>query len=104
MNSASAVLLSNASADGSWVPWPGGAGHFSMAGTFGGTSAQLEYKGPDNSTAIAVQAMAPDGTLTAVPLTAAGGFCFDLPPCHLRVNLTGGSPSGLYATAARIPE
>lgn len=99
--SASVVLLSNANATGSAAPWPGGRGHFSCNGTFGGTSVQLEYMGPSGAY-IAAQALAADGTLTAVAMTADGGYVFELPACDIKAVVTGGTPSALYATAARI--
>lgn len=102
MNSASVVLLKLEAATGSAVQWPGGRGHFSCNGAFGSTSVQLQYMGP-NGTYIDVQALAADGTLTAVPLTAAGGFVFELPPVLIKAVVTGGTPSALCATAARIP-
>ena len=102
MNSSSVKLLDNESATGAAKPWPGGRGHFSCIGTFGGTSVQLQYMGP-NGSYINAQALAPDGTLTAVPLTAAGGFVFELPATDIKAVVTGGSPSALYAIAARIP-
>jgi hypothetical protein len=101
MTSASVVLLSNASATGTAVQWPGGRGQFACIGTFGGTSVQLQYMGP-NGSYISVQAMDSSGVLTAVPVTAAGGFVFELPPCYIKAVVTGGSPSAMYATAARV--
>ena len=103
MDSASVVLLSNASTTSAAKPWPGGRGFFAMNGTFGGTSAQLQYMGP-SGTYISVSAMDATGVFTAVPLTADGGFVFDLPATSIKVVLTAGAPSAMYATAARIPE
>jgi hypothetical protein len=97
-------LLENGSADSAAVHWPGGRGFFVIVGTFGSTSAQLEYLGPDSSTWLAYQVLDPaDGSFASVALTAAGGFVFELPATQIRVNLTGGTPSALYARAARIP-
>lgn len=95
MHPASVVLLSNESATGGSKPWPGGRGTFSVAGTFGGATATLEMLGPDGATWFAV------GTDTTK--TQAGAGNFDLPPCLLRVALTGGTPSGMYARADRVP-
>ena len=63
------------------VWWAGGDGTLVVAGTFGGTTAGLQ--------------LSLDGT-TFVPLsgataTAAGAVNFSLPPCHIRLTLTGGS-------------
>lgn len=102
-SSASTTLLSNASATGEYVRWEGGHGVATFAGTFGGTSATLEYLGPDGATALAVKTLADDGTQTAVALTAAGAIGFILPPGRIRANLTGGTPTGMYAQADRVP-
>lgn len=87
-------LLSNESATGSVVQWGGGTGVFAVAGTFGGTSASLQFLGPDGSTWIEA------GTDTTK--TAAGGGVFVLPPCRIRCALTGGTPSGMYAQAELV--
>ena len=102
-SSASTTLLSNASATGDYVRWEGGHGVATFAGTFGGTSATLEYLGPDGTTALAVKTLADDGTQTAVALTAAGCIGFILPPGRIRAVLTGGTPTGMYAQADRVP-
>lgn len=101
MQTASVPLLSNGSATSAAKKWLGGVGVLTVAGTFGGTSATLEYLGPNGSTWLPVRAMATDGTQTTVALTAAGMIGFALPPGSIRVVLTGGSPSAMYATAAR---
>lgn len=87
-------LLSNASATGATVQWPGGRGTFSAAGTFGGATVTLQFLGPDGVTSITA------GVDTT--LTAAGGGNFDLPPAQLQAAVSGGTPSGLYARAARV--
>lgn len=94
MQSASVDLLSNASATGAAVQWPGGRGLFTAAGTFGGATLTLQLMGPDATTWIAAGA---DTTLAA-----AGAGVFDLPPGQIRVQVAGGTPSGLYARAARV--
>lgn len=87
-------LLSNASATGSAAIWPGGRGTFLVAGTFGGTTVTLQVLGPDGSTWLAV------GTYTT--MAAAGGGNFDLPQGQIRANVSGGTPSGLYALVATV--
>jgi hypothetical protein len=87
-------LLSNASATGSDVTWPGGRGSFIVAGTFGGATVKLQLLGPDGSTYIDA------GSYTT--LTAAGIGNFDLPQGKIRANVSGGSPSGLYAVAVTV--
>lgn len=102
-SSAGSTLLSNASATGDYVRWEGGAGVATFAGTFGGTSATLEYLGPNGSTAISVKVMDTAGVQTTVALTAAGAIGFILPPGRIRATLTGGTPSAMYAQADRVP-
>lgn len=103
--SAGVHLLSNVAVTGSgaWVAWPGGQGVAVFAGTFGGTSATLEYQGP-SQTAIPVAAMSDAGVQTTVALTANGAIGFVLPPGQIRATLTGGTPSALYARADRVPQ
>jgi hypothetical protein len=92
--SGAVTLLNNASATGASVLWTGGRGYFSVVGTFGGASVSLQVLGPDSATWLDV------GTSTTV--TAAGGVVFDLPDGQIRATVTGGTPSGLYARAARV--
>jgi hypothetical protein len=103
MQTASVELIKNGAASGSGM-WPGGRGVLAVAGTFGGATITLDALGPDGTTYLPVKAMAPDGTQTTVSLTAAGHIGFLLPPGTIRCTVTGGAPSGLYATAARVPE
>lgn len=84
-------LLSNASATGTGKTWSGGPGIFKVAGTFGGATVALQALGPDGVTWFDV------GTDTTK--TAAGGGQFTLDPGPIRAAVTGGAPSGLYATA-----
>ena len=88
------VLLSNASATGSAAQWGGGAGVFEAAGTFSGATVKLQRRAPDGSTWFDV------GTDTT--LTAAGGGGFVLPPGQIRAAVTGGPPSGMYASAEQV--
>lgn len=105
MQTASVVLLSNASATSAAAGWPGGRGVMNIIGTFGGATATLQHLGPDNATWLDVKTMDPvSGTQTTVSLTANGSIGFLLPPTQIRVVLTGGAPSGIYAAAARVPE
>ena len=87
-------LISNGSATGVAQSWPGGRGSFAVAGTFGGTTVSLQLLGPDGATWTDV---GPD-----VTLTAAGVGNFELPPSDIRAAVTGGTPSGLYATAIQV--
>lgn len=88
-------LLTNASQTGTRFQWAGGQGLFAAAGIFGGATVSLQFLGPDGQTLITA------GTNTT--LTSSGGGIFYLPPCQIQATVTGGTPSGLYATAARIP-
>lgn len=101
--SAGVSLIFNAAATGTWVAWPGGQGVAAFAGTFGGTTATLEYLGPDGATPIPVAAMSDAGVQTTVALTAAGTIGFILPPGQIRATLTGGTPSAFFARADRVP-
>lgn len=100
MNSFSIVLLSNVGATGAGAAaiWGGGRGAFVIGGTFAGTAATLEYLSPSGAW---VAAVTPAGV--AVSLTASGMALFEAPPGSMRAVLTGGTPSGIYADAARIP-
>lgn len=85
------TLVSNASATGAWVAWPGGRGEFRAEGTFPGT-VKLECKGP-NGTA---QDVGVDTTLTA-----SGGGIFELGAGEIRCSIA--TATAVYAVALRIP-
>lgn len=88
------MLLENASATGSAVGWSGGAGVFSVVGTFGGAEVSLQFLGPDGSTWVAM------GDETTK--TSAGGGYFVFPPGQIRAAITGGPPSGMYASVDQV--
>ena len=96
MSNFSVDLLSNASATGSGVQWPGGTGNFACQGTFSGATVTLQFLGPDGTNYIAA------GTNTT--LTAAGSGNFTLPRCTIRALVASGTPSGLYAEAKMVDE
>lgn len=105
MNTASIVLIANGAATSAAKLWPGGKGVLTVVGTFGGAAVTMQYLGPDNTTYVDVKALDPTtGNQTTVSLSAAGSIGFILPPTPVRVVVTGGAPSGLYADAARVPE
>lgn len=86
-------LLVNEVATGSGVRWRGGRGVFYIhSATFGGATIKLQCSF-DNSTWVDVDA-AGDSNVT---LTAAGQGGFELPPCFLRANVSGGPPSAVFA-------
>lgn len=88
------TLLSNASATGSPQFWPGGDGVFDIEGTLGGATVTLERLGPDGTTWRAVS--------SATTVTALGPVGFSWPPGLLRASVSGGSPSGLFASIAEL--
>lgn len=81
-------------ATGPLVDCPGGVMLFAVAGTFGGATITLSILGPDGAT------MIPAGTATT--LTAAGAAIAWLPPCQVQAIVTGGPPSGIFASIARV--
>jgi hypothetical protein len=85
-------LLSNASATGSPFEYPGGPGVFMVCGTFGGATVSLYVLGPDGLTYIP----------TGAAFTANNCIEFNLPHCFIQAEVTGGTPSGLYASAQRL--
>ena len=101
LHTASVELLSNAGATGASAQWPGGRGFLAAVGTFSGETLTLQALGPNGSTW--VTAMDVGGN--AATLSTAGGLLFELPPCPIRILVSagGGTPSGLYARADRIP-
>lgn len=71
---------------------PGGRMILAAAGTFGGSSSQLQMLGPDGSTWINLG--------TAV--TAAGQQLVELGPCSLQLVISGGTSNAVSATLARV--
>lgn len=89
------TLLSNGSATGNAVAWIGGRGTLTVEGTVGGATLALQMK---SMLGTWIPANLPN-SLTAIALTAAGTATFELPPCDIRVTVTGGVPSALYVYA-----
>lgn len=88
-------LIVNAATSGSAVAWPGGRGVFSVfAGTFAGATVKLQWS-LDNSNWLDVDQSGD----TYVTKTAAGAGAFELPECWIKAVVSGGPPSGIYATA-----
>ena len=92
MQGFSVKLLTNASATGSAVQWPGGVGIFMVKATGYGT-VSLQYQLPDNTTWV---------TPTDGALAADGGVVFELPPCNIRAAVA--TATAVYATASRRTE
>jgi hypothetical protein len=86
-------LISNGSTSSGQFDWPGGQGFFTVVATFGGATVKLQYLGPDGATLVDV---------SGASFTAAGGATFSLPPCKIQATVSGGTPSAIYASAARI--
>ena len=87
-------LIENGNASSGWVSWPGGVGTFSVAGNLNGATISLQMLLPDMNTAHDL------GDPTS--FTAPGAGNFELGQCMIRANVTGGTPSGLYATVSGV--
>lgn len=90
------TLLSNASATGSGVDWPGGRGMFFAEGTFGGGSVAIEQKTP-NGTWVPIYNTAG----SAISASAAGGYAFEAPAGQIRAKVA--TATAVYAYAVGIP-
>lgn len=88
------ALLSNASATGSAAAWPGGTAFFDVVGTFGGATVSLQFLGPDGTTWMSFGA--------GSDFTAAGCAVVMSRPGQVRAAVSGGAPSGLYATIEQV--
>lgn len=87
------TLLSNASATGSAVKWPGGRGVFNVVATFSGGTVKLQYLGADGSTYVDYGA--------ATTLTAAGSGVFELPAGTL-IKANVATSTAVYASVAQV--
>lgn len=87
-------LLSNASATGDAVNVAPGRYCYAVDGTFSGATVTLAMLGPDGSSYISVGADA--------ALTAEGAVLVELPDCTVRAQISGGPPSGIYASLERV--
>ena len=88
----SETLLSNASATGSAVDWPGGETAIVLSGTVGGATITLQ-----------IQAIDDTWVTTGVSLTAVGVASGLVPAGRVRALVASGSPSGLYCSVHRVP-
>ena len=88
-------LLKQDSQTGILKWWRGGAGLFSVVGTWGGATATLQFSGPDGAT------MIPVGTSTT--LTANGAGSFNLPPCWIQAAISSATTTSLTAAAQVTP-
>ncbi|MCP5099909.1 MAG: hypothetical protein GY943_30520 [Chloroflexi bacterium] len=87
------TLISNGSSTSSAMQWHGGRATFAVDGTFGGATISLQKLGPDDSSYVDVGA---DGIFTEEGMGE-----YSLGPCLVRVEIVGGSPSGIYASITR---
>lgn len=88
-----AMLISNGSASSAAVEWTSGYGVFAVQGAFSGATVTLEFLG-SNGTNYQIVA-------TATTCTAVCAGVFYLPDCFIKALVSGGTPSALYAAAAR---
>lgn len=88
------ALLENGSATGSAKRWPGGVGVFTVSGTFSGATIKLQRLLPGGSTYVDV------GVYTTLTAEGMGGFTLD--ECDVKVTISGGPPSGIYAYIAPL--
>jgi hypothetical protein len=88
------ALITNGAASSALFDCPGGICVFAAAGTFGGCTVNLQLLAPDGSTLLTAG--------TATTLTAAGMGVAYLPPGQIQATVTGGAPSGLYVSIARV--
>lgn len=88
------TLLANGSATGSAVAIKGGEYMFHAEGTVGGATLALQIQSPNGTWAtITVFSNSPIST-TALPYAQTG---IDLPAGNVRIAITGGAPSAIYA-------
>lgn len=88
------ILASNASATGAAVPVKGGEYMFMVEGTVGGSTLSLQVQSP-NGTWADVQVFSGSAVkFTVLPGAQAG---VDLPACNVRMAVTGGAASSLFA-------
>jgi hypothetical protein len=66
-----------------------------VVATFNGATIKLQMLGPDGSTLLDVSA-------SQTNFTANGAGVVDLPPCTIQMTVTGGPPSGVFASIARV--
>lgn len=83
------LLLSNAAATGAAKSRAAVIYTFAVDGTFNGATVALEMKSPDGSSWLAI---------SGASFTAEGAVNVELPSNSYRASVTGGPPSGIYAS------
>lgn len=91
---ASYALLENGSASGNAVPVKGGEYIVYFNGTIGGATVSLQSKSPNGVWSDVEVFTGQKVSYTTLPRSQTG---VDLPAGDVRVAITGGSPSGIYA-------
>lgn len=100
VRTADVLVATNRNGTGSstQVGWPGGRGLLTVEGTFGASTLTFEHQSKQTSNWIT--AISPTGA--AISMTAGGDALFELPDCQVRITMTGGAPTGIYATISRV--
>jgi hypothetical protein len=88
------LLITNGTATSALKQIAGGIYMFAAVGTFNGATINLQFLAPDGTTLLTAG--------TATTLTAAGGGIAYLAPGQVQATVTGGPPSGIYASIARV--
>lgn len=88
------TLLSNAGATGSGVAIKGGEYIITIEGTAGGTTSSLQIQTPNGAWSDISVYSGSKVSSTTLPYSQTG---IDLPAGNVRVALTGGTPSAVYA-------
>jgi hypothetical protein len=88
------ALLSNASATGAAVNIRGGQYTFSAEGTIGGATIALQVQSPNGTWETVSVFSNSAASTTTLPYALTG---IDLPAGAVRVSVTGGTPSALFA-------
>ncbi len=89
------TLLQNGAATGSPVQIFGGMYIFTAEGTAGGATVALQMQ-TANGTWVNVNAVGASSAISATTLPFMATQIY-LPPCFVRVSITGGPPSGVFA-------
>jgi hypothetical protein len=95
-------LLSNATATGGSVGWPGGPGAFTVNGTLNGATVTLQYLSTDGVTWVPATPIS--NACSIIASSSGSGNClFNIGPRLIRAAVTGGSsPTGIYADVQRV--
>ena len=99
-----AMLISNGNASSSLVDWPGGIAVFALVvGVWNGATVKLQLLAPDGQTLLDAGANTTFGNGSTNGFVNGMGVVY-LPPCQIQATVSGGPPSGVYASIARMPQ